>query len=308
MTDVQTPEASTQFVEMAEASPAGSAFSVSLDGFEGPFDLLLHLISKHKLEVTELALHVVTDEFIAHIRSQGSEWDLDEATEFLVVAATLLDLKAARLLPSGEVEDEEDLALLEARDLLFARLLQYRAYKEVSALFVDRMAHAARQVPRTVGLEPHFAQLLPEVILGLGPEAFAALAAKALTPKLDPEVGVSHLHVPLVSVREQAAILVGRLRRMRTATFRALIADCDTTMLVIGRFLALLELYRDAAVIFEQVTPLGDLTIRWTGSDEGDIDIDDEYDDQDETAALPEASAEDAPSQQPEAREGSTDE
>ncbi len=308
MTDVQTPEASTQFVEMAEASPAGSAFSVSLDGFEGPFDLLLQLISKHKLEVTELALHVVTDEFIAHIRSQGSEWDLDEATEFLVVAATLLDLKAARLLPSGEVEDEEDLALLEARDLLFARLLQYRAYKEVSALFVDRMAHAARQVPRTVGLEPHFAQLLPEVILGLGPEAFAALAAKALTPKLDPEVGVSHLHVPLVSVREQAAILVGRLRRMRTATFRALIADCDTTMLVIGRFLALLELYRDAAVIFEQVTPLGDLTIRWTGSDEGDIDIDDEYDDQDETAALPEASAEDAPSQQPEAREGSTDE
>ncbi len=170
------------------------------------------------------------------------------------------------------------------------------------------MAHAARQVPRTVGLEPHFAQLLPEVILGLGPEAFAALAAKALTPKLDPEVGVSHLHVPLVSVREQAAILVGRLRRMRTATFRALIADCNTTMLVIGRFLALLELYRDAAVIFEQVTPLGDLTIRWTGSDEGDIDIDDEYDDQDETAALPEASAEDAPSQQPEAREGSTDE
>ncbi|MEK9665370.1 MAG: segregation/condensation protein A [Candidatus Nanopelagicales bacterium] len=308
MTDVQTPEASTQFVEMAEASPAGSAFSVSLDGFEGPFDLLLQLISKHKLEVTELALHVVTDEFIAHIRSQGSEWDLDEATEFLVVAATLLDLKAARLLPSGEVEDEEDLALLEARDLLFARLLQYRAYKEVSALFVDRMAHAARQVPRTVGLEPHFAQLLPEVILGLGPEAFAALAAKALTPKLDPEVGVSHLHVPLVSVREQAAILVGRLRRMRTATFRALIADCNTTMLVIGRFLALLELYRDAAVIFEQVTPLGDLTIRWTGSDEGDIDIDDEYDDQDETAALPEASAEDAPSQQPEAREGSTDE
>ena len=308
MTDVQTPEASTQFVEMAEASPPGSAFSVSLDGFEGPFDLLLQLISKHKLEVTELALHVVTDEFIAHIRSQGSEWDLGEATEFLVVAATLLDLKAARLLPSGEVEDEEDLALLEARDLLFARLLQYRAYKEVSALFVDRMAHAARQVPRTVGLEPHFAQLLPEVILGLGPEAFAALAAKALTPKLDPEVGVSHLHVPLVSVREQAAILVGRLRRMRTATFRALIADCDTTMLVIGRFLALLELYRDAAVIFEQVTPLGDLTIRWIGSDDGAIDIDDEYDDQDETAAVPEAIAEDAPSLQTEAREGSTDE
>lgn len=308
MTEVEAPEASAQAVEAPESSSAGSAFSVSLDGFEGPFDLLLQLISKHKLEVTELALHVVTDEFIAHIRAQGSEWDLGEATEFLVVAATLLDLKAARLLPSGEVEDEEDLALLEARDLLFARLLQYRAYKEVSALFADRMAHAARQVPRTVGLEPHFAQLLPEVILGLGPEAFAALAAKALTPKVDPEVGVSHLHVPLVSVREQAAILVGRLRRMRTTTFRALIADCDTTMLVIGRFLALLELYRDAAVAFEQVTPLGDLTIRWTGTDEGEIDIDDEYDDQDESAAGADAASDDAPDEHAEAKEEVTDE
>lgn len=308
MTEVEAPEASAQAVEAPESSTAGSAFSVSLDGFEGPFDLLLQLISKHKLEVTELALHVVTDEFIAHIRAQGSEWDLGEATEFLVVAATLLDLKAARLLPSGEVEDEEDLALLEARDLLFARLLQYRAYKEVSALFADRMAHAARQVPRTVGLEPHFAQLLPEVILGLGPEAFAALAAKALTPKVDPEVGVSHLHVPLVSVREQAAILVGRLRRMRTTTFRALIADCDTTMLVIGRFLALLELYRDAAVAFEQVTPLGDLTIRWTGTDEGEIDIDDEYDDQDESAAGADAASDDAPDEHAEAKEEVTDE
>lgn len=269
-------------MQEGDEAPSSSAFSVTMDGFEGPFDLLLQLISKHKLEVTELALHIVTDEFIAHIRAQGSEWDLNEATEFLVVAATLLDLKAARLLPSGEVEDEEDLALLEARDLLFARLLQYRAYKEVAAILADRMAHAARQIPRTVGLEPHFAQLLPEVVFGLGPEAFAALAARALTPKVEPEVGVSHLHVPLVSVREQAAIIVGRLRRMRTTTFRALVADCDTTMLVIGRFLALLELYRDAAVVFEQVTPLGDLTIRWTGADSGEVDVADEYDDYDD--------------------------
>ncbi len=305
MTEVEAPDAPVEQADSVTASGEKvaatarvPAFSVTLDGFEGPFDLLLQLISKHKLEVTELALHVVTDEFIAYIRAQGSEWDLGEATEFLVVAATLLDLKAARLLPSGEVEDEEDLALLEARDLLFARLLQYRAYKEVSALFADRMAHAARQVPRTVGLEPHFAELLPEVILGLGPEAFAALAAKALTPKLEPEVGISHLHVPLVSVREQAAILVGRLRRMRTTTFRALIADCNTTMLVIGRFLALLELYRDAAVVFEQVTPLGDLTIRWTGSDEGEIDIDDEYDDQDESAMELGTAAADGPVEQ----------
>jgi segregation and condensation protein A len=263
---------------------SAAGFSVTVGSFEGPFDLLLQLISKHKLEVTELALHIVTDEFIAYLRAQGPEWDLDETTEFLVVAATLLDLKAARLLPSGEVEDEEDLALLEARDLLFARLLQYRAYKEVSALFAERMARAGRQVPRTVGLEPHFADLLPEVVLGLGPDAFAALAAKALTPRVEPEVSVSHLHVPLVSVREQAAIIVGRLRRQRTATFRALVSDATTTMVVIGRFLALLELFREGSVSFEQVAPLGDLTIRWTGSDDGEIDVHDEYDDYDEAA------------------------
>ncbi len=271
----QTPVAG-EYLDQAEAA-SGAAFSVTLGSFEGPFDLLLQLISKHQLEVTELALHVVTDEFIAHLRAQGPEWDLDETTEFLVVAATLLDLKAARLLPSGEVEDEEDLALLEARDLLFARLLQYRAYKEVSALFADRMSRAGRQVARTVGLEPHFADLLPDVVLGLGPEAFAALAAKALAPRLEPEVSISHLHVPLVSVREQAAIIVGRLRRQRAATFRALVSDATTTMVVIGRFLALLELYSEGSVSFEQLAPLGDLTIRWTGSDDGDVDVSDEY-------------------------------
>lgn len=268
------------------------AFSVSVGSFEGPFDLLLQLISKHKLEVTELALHVVTDEFIAHLRAQGPEWDLDETTEFLVVAATLLDLKAARLLPSGEVEDEEDLALLEARDLLFARLLQYRAYKEISAIFAARMASAARLAPRTVGLDQHFADLLPEVVLGLGPEAFAALAAKALTPRVEPEVSVSHLHVPLVSVREQAAIIVGRLRRLGTTTFRSLVSDAGTTMVVIGRFLAVLELFREGSVSFEQIAPLGDLTIRWTGTSEGEIEVRDEYDDHDDQARAVEDEAE----------------
>ncbi len=259
----------------AEA-PAG--FSLRIGDFEGPFDLLLTLISKHKLEVTELALHQVTDEFIAYIRSQGNQWDLDEASSFLVVAATLLDLKAARLLPSGEVEDEEDLALLEARDLLFARLLQYRAFKEVSALFADRMAGAARRVPRTVGLDPELAALLPEVLIGLGPEQFAALAARAMMPKPVAEVSIAHIHVQRVSVREQAAIVVDRLRRHRTTTFRALIADAESTLVVIGRFLALLELYREQVVAFEQLAPLGDLTIRWTGTDDGDVAVTDEFD------------------------------
>jgi segregation and condensation protein A len=264
-------------IDTVALNEESTGFSVHVGDFEGPFDLLLQLISKHKLEVTELALHQVTDEFISYIRGQGTAWDLDEASSFLVVAATLLDLKAARLLPSGEVEDEEDLALLEARDLLFARLLQYRAFKEVAALFAVSMGTAHRRVPRTVGLEAHFAALLPEVLLGLGPDQFAALAAKALAPKPINEIGIGHIHVQKVSVREQAVIIADRMRRQRTSTFRALIADCDTTMLIVGRFLALLELYRDAMVAFEQITPLGDLTIRWTGPDEGEITIVDEF-------------------------------
>jgi segregation and condensation protein A len=261
------------------------AFRVDLgELFEGPFDLLLGLISKHKLDVTEVALSKVTDEFIAHIKGKGAEWDLGQATEFLVVAATLLDLKAARLLPSGEVEDEEDLALLEARDLLFARLLQSRAYKQVAAVFSGRMTDEAGRFPRAVGLEPHLAGLLPEVLLGLGPQEFAVLAARALTPRPVPTVSMDHLHAPAVSVREQAAILVVSLRRSRSSTFRALTADCEGTLVVVARFLALLELYREGAVVFDQVSPLGELHIRWTGTDDGDVEVPDEFDD-DVTAA-----------------------
>lgn len=267
---------STELVD--ESITVKEGFSVRVGDFEGPFDLLLSLISKHKLEVTELALHTVTDEFISHIRGQGENWDLDETSSFLVVAATLLDLKAARLLPRGEVEDEEDLALLEARDLLFARILQYRAYKEITVLFTQMMGTASKSFPRTVGLEPHFAELLPEVLLGIGPDQFAAMAALALAPKPVEEVGLGHIHVQRVNVREQAAIIVERLRRVGTTTFRALTQDCDTTLLIVGRFLALLELYREQVVLFEQISPLGDLTVRWVGQNEGDIDVTDEFD------------------------------
>ncbi len=263
-------------------APPGDAdkprgFQVHLDNFEGPFDLLLALIAKHKLDITEVSLHKITDEFIAYTRSHGSEWDLDQASHFLLVAATLLDLKAARLLPAGEVDDEEDLALLEARDLLFARLLQYRAYKQVARVFSGRMAEEARRFPRTVPMEPRFADLLPEVLLGLGPAEFARLAAKALTPKAPPTVSIEHIYQPKASVREQAIILVGRLRRVRRATFRALTRDCDGLYEIVARFLALLELYREQAVSFDQIEPLGELHITWTGSDEGDIEVGDDY-------------------------------
>src|SRR5947207_560471 len=253
-----------------DGAARSSAFQVHLDVFEGPFDLLLALISKHKLDITEVALSQVTDEFIGYISERSDGWDLDQVSYFLVVAATLLDLKAARLLPSGEVEDEEDLALLEARDLLFARLLQYRAYKEVAAVFADRMAAAARRFPRRVPPEPRFATLLPEVLLGLGPAEFARIAARTLAPRPPPVVSTEHIHTPQTTVREQAEIISGRLRRSGRATFRGLVADCAGTYEVVARFLALLDLYRDAAVSFEQLAALGELYITWTGKEGGE--------------------------------------
>jgi segregation and condensation protein A len=248
-----------------EPAAPTTKFTVKLSNFEGPFDLLLQLISQHEMDVTEVALHRVTDDFIAYLRTVGKDFDLDETTEFLVVAATLLDLKAARLLPAGDVEDEEDLALLEARDLLFARLLQYRAYKQVAALFSELEATALRRYPRSVALEDRYTSLLPEVMLGVSPAKFAEIAAAVFRPKPPPTVSLDHLHMGKVSVRETAALLRVRLASAGSASFAELVADCEHTMEVVARFLALLELYREATVLFEQEDPLGDLRIKWTG-------------------------------------------
>jgi segregation and condensation protein A len=277
-----------------------AGFEVRLDNFEGPFDLLLSLISKHKLDITEVALSKVTDEFIAHVKAAGSDWDLDQTSSFLLVAATLLDLKAARLVPQGDVEDEEDLALLEARDLLFARLLQYRAFKGIASVLEERLAGEARRHPRSVGLEERFANLLPEVLIGIGLDQFAALAAKALEPKPVPEVSLQHIHATRVSVREQATIVVERLRRVGAMTFRALCGDSPDTLTTVARFLALLELFRENAVGFDQVTPLGELTVRWTGDDDVDAEelVTDEFD-----GAPPEDQPRPEPEPDPEAPE-----
>ncbi|GFE17840.1 hypothetical protein Sgleb_58870 [Streptomyces glebosus] len=257
---------------------ADGRFTLHLDNFEGPFDLLLQLISKHKLDVTEVALSKVTDEFMAHIRAMGPDWDLDQTTEFLVVAATLLDLKAARLLPAAEVEDEADLALLEARDLLFARLLQYRAYKRIADIFSGRLADEARCHPRTVGLEPQLAELLPEVVISTGAEGFAKLAVKAMQPKARPQVYVDHIHAPLVSVREQAEVVMARLREAGERSFQELCADAPDTLTVVARFLALLELYRERVVVLDQEEALGALTVRWTGAEGAEPVVTDEFD------------------------------
>lgn len=260
-------------------------FNVKLNQFEGPFDLLLSLIAKHELEVTALALHIVTDDFLQYIKNQGSTWDLDETTEFLVIAATLLDLKTARLLPSGEVEDEEDIARLEARDLLFARLMQYKAFKDVSFWLNEQLGTESKRFARSVSLEPQFANLLPEVLLGLGPNELARLAAKAMEVKTIPPISLSHLHAPTVSVREQAGIIVERLRRVGSTTFRSLISGVEVPVIV-ARFLAILELFRESQVTLEQESPLADLYIRWIGSEQGEVQVTAEFDESSSQVSL----------------------
>jgi segregation and condensation protein A len=247
-----------------EQVESGEGFRVSLGVFDGPFDLLLTLISKRELDITEVALSVVTDEFIAYLRALGPDEDLDEASEFLVVAATLLDMKVAGLLPQGELVDAESVALLEARDLLFARLLQYRAFKEVSGWFATRMQAEERRHVRSVRLEDKYRSAVPELVWTLTPDDFAAIALLAFAPKEIPHVGLDHLHAPLVSIREQAAVVVTLLRSAGTLSFRELIAGVTGAGIVVARFLSVLELYRHAALSFEQLEPLGELTLRWT--------------------------------------------
>ena len=281
-----------------EATPGGvltgtrGSFEVHLDVFSGPFELLLGLIAKHRLDVTEIALATVTDEFVAHLRSAQAaeqEWDLSQASEFVLIAATLLDLKAARLLPTAREDDEEDIALIEARDLLFARLLQYRAFKQVADELRLRVEGAGRIFARDVGVEERFASLLPEIVLGITPEQLAMIAGRAMIPKPPPTVGLTHLHAPQVSVREQAALVVERLRRQQRATFRELVADADSTLVVVARFLALLELFRDTVIALDQPEALGELTVRWTGSRSGAVDVGAEFD-EDAVDDIPEES------------------
>ena len=267
--------------ESKDVNAVAGAFSVHLDNFDGPFDLLLQLISRHKMDITEISLSLVTDEFIAFIRAleaSGEGWRLDQATEFLVVAATLLDLKAARLLPSGQVDDEEDLALLEARDILFARLLQYRAFKEIASTFSERITTADKFFPRVVALDPTLSALLPEVLIGVGPQRFAAIAERVLTPKVSPVVSIEHLHLALVSVAEESRVVVEALRRSKSISFRNLVSDAQNTMVIVARFLALLDLYRQGVLRFDQVIAMGELQISWTGSDSGEVEVTDEFD------------------------------
>nr|WP_274638451.1 ScpA family protein [Microbacterium bovistercoris] len=247
-----------------EGEGQDAGFRVSLGVFDGPFDLLLTLLGKHELDITEVSLSRVTGEFIAYLRELQSDDQLDEASEFLVVAATLLDMKVAGLLPQGELVDAESVALLEARDLLFARLLQYRAFKEVSVWFARCLQREDHRQARAVRLDEKYRRAAPELVWTLSADDFAAIAMLAFAPKEIPVVGLDHLHAPLVSIREQAAVVVTLLRSSGTLSFRELVSGVTQTGIVVARFLSVLELYRHSAISFEQLEPLGELTLRWT--------------------------------------------
>ncbi len=278
---VDEPVAEPVAGEGDAAAEEATGFRLSLSNFEGPFDLLLSLIAKHELDITEIALSKVTDEFISYLHGLETDDELDQASEFLLVAATLLDLKVAGLLPQGELVDAEDVALLEARDLLFARLLQYRAFKEAAAWFARGIEAESTRHVRSVRLEEKFRRQTPELLWTLSPEDFAALATLAFTPREIPTVGLDHLHAPLVSIREQAAHVVALLRQGGPVTFRQLIAGAEQRGVIIARFLAVLELYRHAAISFEQIEPLGELTLTWSAahwSDESLASLGADYD------------------------------
>jgi segregation and condensation protein A len=259
--------------DAAETNGVAGGFRVALEVFDGPFDLLLTLISRRQLDITEVSLSAVTDEFIAHLAGLAPEGRMAEASEFLVIAATLLDMKVVGLLPQGEFVDAESVALLEARDLLFARLLQYRAFKEVSAWFQVSLGREAVRHPRDVRLEERFRDAAPALQWTLSPEDFAVLAAVALAPRSIPDVAVDHLHAPLVSIREQAALVVAMLRRRGAATFGDLVAGVTARGVVVARFLSILELYRRSAVSFDQAEPLGELTLRWSAAEWSDEEL-----------------------------------
>ena len=279
---VPQPEPATIVTtDVATELTDASGFAVTLDNFTGPFDLLLSLITKREMDVTDVALSAVTDEFLSYLRQLDADADLDTASEFIVVAATLLDLKVAGLLPQGELVDAEDVALLEARDLLFARLLQYRAFKQAAVWFAEHGAAEAERHARSVRLEQKYRVTTPELVWTLSPDDFAALATLALAPREAPTVGLDHLHAPLVSIREQAAIVVAMLRHRDLLTFRELVAGVDAKGVVVARFLALLELYRHASISFEQIEPLGELSVRWVAenwTDESLAALGDDYD------------------------------
>lgn len=239
------------------------AYHVSLSAFEGPFDLLLHLIARRKVDIYEIPIAAITDDYLAVI-GQLDQLDLEVTTEFLVVAATLVELKAARLLPSQDDPEVDELAL-EARDLLYARLLDYRTFREAAAHLRDRLERFDGYIPREVRLEPQLAALRPEASLGISPDQLALIAARAFADRPADVLDLSHVQPVRMTVREAAGMILDELTRADgPLTFDELTAGCRHTAEVVVHFLACLELYKLDHVDLQQPENLGTLTVTWT--------------------------------------------
>jgi len=241
-------------------------YVVRTEVFEGPFDLLLHLIARQRVDIWQVSLSRITEDYLAEVRRMR-QLNLEVATEFLVVAATLLELKAARLLPAPDADPDEAETALEERDLLFARLLQYRAYKQAAELFGERMAEQAAYLARRVGAEDVLKGLALDLLTGVEPAELARLAAGALTPSPQPEVRTSHIAPPKLSVAEAVADLAVRLRERGSSSFEELVGGTALPIEVVVGLLALLELYKRSLVEIEQTATFGAIAVRWTGGD-----------------------------------------
>ncbi|HEX2294602.1 MAG TPA: ScpA family protein [Actinomycetota bacterium] len=240
------------------------AYEVKLEVFEGPIDLLLHLITRQRVDIYDVSLARITEEYLAAISDLDGA-DLETATGFLVVAATLLELKSARLLP-GRGGDEEEAHLLEERDLLLARLVECSTFREAGAWLARGLEAGSAAHGRTAGLEERFVDLAPKVVLKTTPERLAALAATALAPRPEPEVDVSHLAPIRATVRDAILEVAGLLRgRGEPTGFRELCSGAPERIDVVVRFLALLELFKAGAVDLVQVDRFGDIRATWTG-------------------------------------------
>jgi segregation and condensation protein A len=244
-------------------------YVVRTEVFEGPFDLLLHLIARQQVDIWQVSLSRITEDYLAEIRRMH-ELNLEVATEFLVVAATLLELKAARLLPSPDGEPDEVESLLEERDLLFARLLQYRAYKQVAELLGERIAGQLGYVPRRVGAEELLERVVPNLLAGVRPEELARLAAGAFIPRPVSELNTEHIAPARLTVSEAVAELAGRLRHGGPVAFASLVGSGAPRIEVVINFLALLELYKRSLIELDQTATFGAITVRWSADPDAD--------------------------------------
>lgn len=242
-------------------------YAVSTPVFEGPFDLLLHLILREQVDIHEVSLSHIVDAYLAEIERM-QDLDLEIATEFLLIASTLVELKARRLLPGREdVDLDDELALWEERDLLLARLLECKTFKDVSRVLQQLSDLADRAFPRVTGPDARFADLLPDLMEGVTPEKLLKAMIRAITPKVEPRIDLFHVAPVRASVADAVAELVSTLPGHRSITFRELTASHIERLEVVVRFLALLEMYKQGLVDLEQAERFGDIQVRWIGDE-----------------------------------------